>query len=71
MKVKIEVIIKPFIVPNFVIQEVMPGDRQDGFTATEGIPLSMIDADTLWRMCSDFTDAVFKKAGKEQPPRAV
>lgn len=66
MKASIELTLRPFTVPNFVIAESpeKPGEGPDG-----SFPLSMIDASTLDRLCSDFRDAVFKKAGKEQPPR--
>ncbi len=68
MKIKYEIELKSFSVPNFVIPVAKPGQRQDGFHPREGIPLSEIDADVLWRLCREFTDAVFKKAGKHQPP---
>lgn len=60
MKTTIEVTLKPFTVPNFVVVESMPGK--------DGLPLSALDSLTLDRMCSEFRIAVFKKAGKEQPP---
>jgi hypothetical protein len=33
-------------------------------------PLSDLDSMTLWRLCENFKNEVFHKAGKEQPPRA-
>ena len=63
MKAKIEVEFKPFQVPSFAICERHePGDDE------RSIPLSMIDANTLDRMCEEFTDAVFKKSGRRRPP---
>jgi len=64
VKSKIEVELKPFNIPNYAIMERHePGDDERSF------PLSMIDANTLDRMCDAFRDAVFNKAGKQQPPR--
>lgn len=62
MKTTIEIELKPFSVPNFVIVA-STGDGE-----TRSYPLSAIDAQTLDRMCSDFRHAVFKQAGKEMPP---
>ncbi len=31
-------------------------------------PLSDLDSLTLDKLCNDFRDEVFRKAGKEQPP---
>lgn len=63
MKAKIEIELKPFNIPNFAIAERHePGDDERSF------PLALIDANTLDRMCEDFRNAVFKKAGKQQPP---
>lgn len=68
MKATIEVRLRPFIVPNFVIAESDTAAAKD-----DGVsyPLTAIDAETLDRMCSEFRDAVFKKASRQQPPRAV
>ena len=59
MKTTVEVEIKPFIVPNFVVQV---GEGEQPFS------LSLLSPDTLDKMCNEFRDAVFKKAGKAQPP---
>lgn len=66
MKTKIEVELKPFTTPNFVLVKNAP-------TAEEretSLPLSALDSLTLDRLCNDFRNAVFNKAGKEQPPTA-
>ena len=65
MKTKIEVNLKPFIVPNFVVaDEGKEGDDRSW-------PLEALDAETLDRMCNDFRDGVFKKAKKQQPARCA
>jgi hypothetical protein len=66
MKATIEVKLRPFTVPNFVIAESDTAAAKD-----DGVsyPISALDAATLDQMCSDFRDGVFKKAGKQQPPR--
>lgn len=61
--------LQPFSVPNYVIQVVPPGQRQDGFREAPKYRLSEIDADTLAEMCDDFRRAVFEKAGITAPPR--
>lgn len=68
MKVQLEVKIKPFTVPNFVVIENEPSPRQEGFKPSDGVPLSALDSLTLDRLCTDFRNEVFRKAGKEQPP---
>lgn len=60
MKTKIEVEIKPFIIPNFVTIE---GDEN-----AKGVPLSALDSYALDKLCTDFREGVFGKAGKSQPP---
>jgi hypothetical protein len=70
MKATLEVDLQPFQVPNFVRPVAKPGKREDGFTETVAYPLSDLDSMTLWRLCENFKNEVFHKAGKEQPPRA-
>ncbi len=62
--------LRPFTVPNYVIQVTGATRRQDGFREAPSYPLSEVDADTLARMCSDFRAAVFAKAGKADPGAA-
>ena len=71
MKVTIEVKLKPFQVPNFVLADEGPRPKQDGFVEGKSYSLSDLDAVTLRKMCDEFTAAVFKKAGKSQPSTAV
>lgn len=43
------------------------GKREDGFKEAPCYPLSDLDSFTLHKLCEDFRDEVFRKAGKEQP----
>ena len=71
MKTTIDIEIKPFVVPNFVVQILPVGKKDDGWKPSEGIPLSELSSETLYKLCKDFTDDVFQKAGKPQPPKAA
>lgn len=65
MKASIEMDIAPFTIPNFVREKTDPGDAsKEGYA----VPLSALDPLTLDRLCRDFRDAVFNKAGKQKPP---
>jgi hypothetical protein len=68
MKATLQVELQPFQTPNFVRAVVKPSTRADGMLETPCYPLSDIPAETLDRLCNDFRDEVFRKAGKEQPP---
>lgn len=71
MKVTIELNLKPFQTPNFVLIESEPKPRQDGFQVSNSIPLSEIDPGALEGLCEEFTREVFKKAGKQRPPQSI
>jgi len=58
MKTMIEVDIIPLYVPDYV------GTAQSG---TNTLDLSELPPEILERLCEDFTNAVFEKAGKERP----
>lgn len=67
MKATLNIELQPFTTPNFV-RAVMPlGKREDGFKEAPCYPLSDLDSFTLHKLCEDFRDEVFRKAGKEQP----
>lgn len=68
MKAKIDVTLKPFTVPNFVLVE--DPRPPDGTVEREAgsFPLEMVDPETLDRLCDDFKTAVFAKAKKSPPP---
>jgi hypothetical protein len=68
MKAALTVELHPFQTPNFVRAVGKTGLRQDGIQETPSYPLSDLDPETLDRLCSDFRAAVFRRAGKEQPP---
>jgi hypothetical protein len=64
-----EIKLKPFMTPNFVLMELPVGKRGDGFQPDKGcIPISEVPAKDLADLCAQFTAAVFKKAGKVPPP---
>ena len=66
-KITLEVELKPFTVPNYVLVVSKPGLRQDGMTDTPKYLLSDIDSATLDKMCSQFRHDVFAKAGRYPP----
>ena len=68
MEVKIEIKLKGFLVPNYVMVEGSAKPRQEGFTEDRKFHLSELDAITLDQLCRDFRDEIFKRAGKNQPP---
>lgn len=84
MKTEITIEIQPFPVPCYVdelraptIPGPAPASVYHGIEPSEYQPshrtfaLRELTADDLAKLCSDFTDAVFKAAGKQQPTRAV
>jgi hypothetical protein len=68
MKVKLDVELKPFNVPSFVFIGTPPRSREEGVKFDSGIALRDVSAETLEKLCEEFTNAVFKKAGKHRPP---
>ena len=56
--------LKPFTVPNFVIEVMRINNRQEGFIEPKSIPLRELSSETLEAMCYEFRIAVFEKAGK-------
>lgn len=71
MKTKIEVELQPFSVPNYVLTVQEPRPKQDGIQETPKYHLSELSPETLDRLCDEFRDAVFEKAGKRKPPRVL
>lgn len=61
--------LRPFMVPNFVIQVTPAAPRQQGLREAPCYSLDEVDADTLARMCDEFRAAVFAKAGKADPAK--
>lgn len=59
--------LQPFTVPNYVIQVVPPGTRQQGLQEAPKYHLSELDVETLEGLCAQFRRDVFSRAGKELP----
>ena len=53
--------------PNFVIAEMPPRPRQEGFQEAPSWPLAEVDAETLDQMWDEFRAGIFRKAGKSDP----
>jgi hypothetical protein len=68
MEATFKVKLKPFTVPNYVLVDLPPGKREDGFTEGPKYRLEDLDPVTLEAMCDEFRDAVFGKAKKSRPP---
>ena len=58
--------LKPFMVPNFVIQETPAGRKQDGFKESPTFALHELDDDTLQALCDQFTTDVFEKVEEQR-----
>lgn len=71
VKITLDVELKPFQVPNFVIVKTLPRPRQEGIQEAPKYRLSDLDAITLEKLCDEFRTEVFKKAGKNRPPQAA
>ena len=67
MSVNIELKLKPFSTPNFVLVEETPLSRQDGFREGRKFSLGEIGAVELSALCDKFRMDVFTKAGKDDP----
>lgn len=64
MKATLDVELEPFTVPNFVRIRHPDPKAEDIIT----VPIGTVDSLTLDRMCNEFRDSVFKKAGRTPPP---
>ena len=62
MTITASVKLKPFMVPNFVIQERPVVRKQDGFQESPKFALHELDDETLQALCDQFRDDVFAKA---------
>ncbi len=69
MKVSVDVTLRPFTVPNFVLIEEKERPRSEGFVEPQKFALGDLSSETLEKLCEEFTDSVFKKAGKNRPPQ--
>ena len=68
MKLTIEVDLKPFTVPNFVLSEGNAVKTTDGdFIEKPKYRLKDLSSDVLISLCNKFVEDVFKKAGRTPP----
>lgn len=63
MKINLEIEVRPFTVPNYVITIPKTGGRNE---ETPKIAIADLDAVTLEKMCNEFRASIFKQAGKKQ-----
>lgn len=66
MKIKMDVELLDFKVPNYVIVKPKTGKREEGFKEAPKYHLRDLSSATLEQLCSNFRDAVFRKAEKRQ-----
>ncbi len=57
----------PFPVPAEVIVKMPPGRRQDGMKPVPTLQLADLDPTVLDALLLEFTEAVYRAAGREQP----
>lgn len=67
MKTTIEIKLKSFAVPDFVLVEEKSKERQEGFSKGRKYALNELDVETLESLCREFKQEVFAKAGKQLP----
>jgi len=63
----IKVKLRPLMTPNYAIQEMPAGLKQDGLRELPKFALSELDAETLSDLCDEFRREIFTKAGKSDP----
>lgn len=63
--------LRPFQTPNFVIADTPARPLEQGFTEPPAWPLAEVDAESLAKLCDDFRAEVFRKAGKRDPQFAA
>jgi hypothetical protein len=61
--------LKPFSTPNYVILEMPPQKREEGSIESPTFSLDQIEAEILSLLCDDFREEIFKKAGKVDPKK--
>ena len=71
MKAKVNLELKPFAVPESVEIDLkgMVKREDEDYVPEAELPLAALDSCDLNRLCEDFVAEVFKKAGKERPPK--
>lgn len=63
--------LKPFRIPNFVLPEMIANSLQDRPDSITTIPLTYVDENELSQMCDEFRLGVFRKAEKQDPRSAT
>ena len=56
--------LQPFRLPNYVLEEVEPSDRQEGFKETPKHRLCDLPEKTLIMLCDEFKEGILRKARK-------
>lgn len=57
----------PFTTPNYVIQKMPAGNRQDGYRESPKYHLRDVPAEDLAALCDQFHAEIFAKADKADP----
>lgn len=60
----IDLKLRPFSVPNFVLLEMPPGKCQEGFNEMPSIPIKDVPESVLLQMCEDFKAEILRKKHK-------
>ena len=68
MKTTIEVDLKPFMIPQFVVENRPKVVEQSDPDGALNFRLGDLDSETLDRLCREFTTGVFNKADKARMP---
>ena len=63
----IRIKLKSFTVPNFVITEGVPQERQEGWQEEPKFHLRELEPEVLAELCDEFRKNVFAKAEKADP----
>ncbi len=58
---------QPMNVPNFVIAQMPPRERQEGMVQSPKFHLRELEAEVLAELCDEFRTNVFAKAEKTDP----
>lgn len=66
MTVTTKIELRPFTVPNYVIQVVPPGRREEGLIGAPSHRLGDLDDLTLNQLCDDFRAGVMARAREQR-----
>lgn len=64
---EIKIKLKPFTVPNYVIAEMPPRSKQEGFVENPKWHISEVSIEVLEQMCAEFREAVISKHNGGRP----